>query len=160
MSEPEVRYAELRVDDAGVLSGVVMPYGSVARIGSFEERFEPGSLEYRDVIANLQHDRTKPVVRTGAGLQLADSPTELRAVMTLPDTAPAREARELVDAKIVRGLSVEFLAIKERWEGNLRIIQRAQLMGFALVDRPAYPDSVIAKRMAEHRPTPRRKAWL
>lgn len=144
--EAERRYAEFRAD-GDTVSGPLIVYGDEARFGDFTEVFEPGSLRYDDVIANLQHDRARPVARTGAGLTLQDGADALRAAITWPDTSYAREARELVRARIIRGFSMEFRAITEAWEGTRRTIREARLLGFGLVDRPAYPASVIAQRM-------------
>lgn len=141
----ERRFAEFRAD-GDTISGPLMVYGDEARFGDWRETFVPGSLRHDDVIANLQHDRSRPVARTGAGLVLADGAAELRATITLPDTAYAREARELVNAKILRGFSIEFRAENEEWQGQTRIVREAELLGFALVDRPAYPASAIAER--------------
>ena len=161
----EHRFAEFRAaEDGGGVSGVLLRYGDVATVGPFRERFEPGALQVApDVIANLQHDRGKPVARTDAGLIVKATADRVTADLRFPDTVYGREARELVGAKILRGFSVEFRASKDRWEDKTRIIERAELVGFALVDRPAYPDSVIAERMAETRRVigpARRRVWV
>ena len=141
----EFRFVEFR-QDGNRLSGPVVVYGDRARFGEFTERFEPGSLRFEDVIVNLQHDRGRPVARTGAGLTLTDSTSELRAEIDLPETSYAREARELVDARIIRGFSMEFLAERDEWRANERVVQSARLVGIGLVDRPAYSASMIAQR--------------
>jgi len=160
--KPERRFAEFRADDAGV-AGVILRYGDRATFGRFTERFEPGSIRLSpDVIANLMHDRMKPVARTGAGLVLVDGAAALEARIDWPDTVYAKEARELVAAGIMRGFSLEFRADRERWDGAERIIQEARVSAFAIVDRPAYPDSEISARFAEMwgaaQPRPRRRA--
>ena len=155
--EAERRFVEFRAD-GDTVSGPVMVYGSHAKFGGFTETFAPGSLRGGDdVIVNLQHDRARPVARTGAGLTLTDGPDALHASIQLPDTSYAREARELINAKILRGFSVEFRAVKEEWQGRLRTIREAKLLGFALVDRPAYPESAIAMRFAEAESRQRRR---
>lgn len=142
----EYRFVEFR-HQAGQLGGVVIRYGNHAQIGGFSEEFAPGAFgQPEDVILNLQHQRAKPVARMGAGLMLQDSPQDLRAHVDLPDTVHGREARELVDANILRGFSVEFSVAKETWTGDHRCVQEATLHGIALVDRPAYSDSQIAAR--------------
>ena len=159
--KPERRYIEFRAD-GDAITGVVVRYGDTATFGPWRERFEPRSLSYGDVIANLQHDRAKPVARIGAGLSLADSDQALEARIEPPDTSYGREARELIGAGILRGLSMEFLATEERMEGKTRIVSRAQLIGIGIVDRPAYPDSEIAARFAQLAPArarPRRPAF-
>lgn len=158
--DTEFRFVEFRQSGESSIEGVVVRYGSFAEIGgSLRERFAPGSISFSDVIANIQHERAKPVARTGAGLTLTDSQAELRASIAMPDTSYGREARELVKAGILRGLSMEFLARQEEWEGAERTIMRAELVGIGIVDRPAYPDSVIAERFKSHR-GPKRVQWF
>lgn len=145
--KPERRFAELRADDAGI-TGVLLRYGDRATFGTFTERFEPGAMRMEaDLIANLMHDRMKPVARTGAGLTVTDDGGGLSARIEWPETVYAREARELVQAGVLKGLSVEFRAVTERFEGRERIISEARMTGLGIVDRPAYPESVIASRM-------------
>ena len=151
-AEAERRFVEFRVDDSGTISGPVLVYGDEARFGDWRETFAPGSLRHEDVIVNLQHDRSKPVARTGAGLVLTDGEDALRARIVPPDTSYGREARELVSAKILRGFSIEFRAIRDEWKGTHRHVLEAELTGFGLVDRPAYPASVIAERFASLSP--------
>lgn len=141
----EARFVEFRTDEAGI-TGTLIRYGDVARFGEWSEEFQPGSLRFDDVIVNLQHDRGKPVARTGAGLTLTDTASELRAEIVLPDTRYAREARELIGAGIIRGMSMEFRAKVDEWTERHRVVKEAILSGFALVDRPAYPASEIAAR--------------
>jgi len=137
-----------------VLDGLVLPYGKRAKIGQFSEEFRAGAFKASgtldDVIVNIQHDRTKPVARTGAGLVLNDDEDALRAVIDVPETSYGREAAELVEARILQGFSVEFRAIEQEWNGKHRIVTAAHLVGIGLVDRPAYSDAQIAKRFLNH----------
>jgi len=164
MSAPvEARFVQFRADDDGNISGTVIRYGDRAQFGAWSEEFRAGALSFDDVIVNLQHDRGRPVARSGAGLTLTDGPDALRAAIALPDTTYAREARELVSARILRGFSMEFRAAKDRWEGRHRIVEAARLTGFSLVDRPAYRDSEIAARFAREvreRETPHRRYFV
>ena len=160
--EPERRYAEFRAEN-GVLKGTVVDYADRAKFGSFTERFLPGSIRVDDPILNLQHDRGKPVARAGAGLVIEDGPQRMTMQATLPDTVYGREARELVSAGILRGISLEFLAVKEKWDGHQRTITEAVMTGIGLVDKPAYGRSEIEARLADMqgRPRlPRRRVWL
>ena len=144
------RYTELRHDTAsGIVTGTVMKYGDVAHVGkTYHERFLPGSLEYDDVVLNLLHDRQQPVARLGAGLDLQETSKSLEARIELPQTTFGRRARELINAKIIRGLSAEFIPKVESFEGGMRVIKRAELHGIGLVDRPAYPASTLDMRSA------------
>ena len=167
------RFFELRQAGDRRLAGTVMRYGDVAQIGAaLRERFEPGAFApIGDVILNAAHDRATPLARTdGGGLDLADSRGALELVADLPETTAANDVLALVRSGVLRGFSVEFLALRERFEGDLRVVERARLGGVAIVDRPAYPDSEVEARRAlfeaaaksDTSPMPerRRRIWL
>lgn len=157
--EPEKRFFEFRAElpESGParIEGALMPYGGKARamkLGTtFTEEFRAGSIKsgLDNAIANIMHDRMKPVARTGAGLVLTDGEKELRASIELPDTVHGREARELVRDGILRGFSIEFRAMDQEWQGSHRIITEAHVFGLALVDRPAYSGAQIEARLKE-----------
>ena len=143
----EKRFVEFRYDGLGNVSGTVIKYSDRAKFGSFEERFVPGAIRlHSDVVANIMHDRSKPLVRTGAGLDIDDNKERMMATIRLPDTTHAREAKELIEARIIRGMSMEFIPEKENWEDKSRIIERALLTGIGLVDIPAYSESQLENR--------------
>ena len=83
-----------------------------------------------------------------AGLSLRDSSTQLSLRASLPRTSTADDALELVRQRGLRGLSVEMHISSERHEGGLRVIEKAALTGFGLVDSPAYPQSEVEARQA------------
>ena len=146
---------EYRAEAGNKVTGTVLRYGSVAEIGgAFQERFAPGAfgdVQSSDVIANVQHDRRKPVARTqGGGLRLSDSATELKADLELADTTDGKDALELLRRGILKGFSVEFTATKESYQDEVRVVEKADLSAISLVDRPAYGDShaAVSKRFA------------
>ena len=131
------------------LSGVAMPYGTIAP--DFRERFEPGAFgEVRGMDLNLQHD---PAVVVVVGASLEDSPQALSVSATLPDGSAALA---LVRRGALRGFSIEFRATAERREAGVRVIERADLTGLALVDKPAYPGAAAEVRAGSGR----RRLWL
>ena len=81
----ERRFVEFR-RDGDELSGVAMRNGDVARLGSVQERFEPRSLRWDDVILNIQHDRRQPVSRIGSGLTVADDGAAVSVRSQFPET--------------------------------------------------------------------------
>ena len=146
----EYRFCEVR-REGRILSGQGIVYGDVARVGARAERFLPGALGADvgglDVLLNVQHIRSKMLARTGGGgLTLTDTATALEVRAELPETRESSDALELVEAKILRGFSLEFVALQERMEGPTRVIVSARLAGLALVDRPAYPASKVSAR--------------
>ena len=114
------------------------------------ERFEPGAfgdVSRADVILNSHHERQRPLARTGGGgLELIDTREALNIRATLPKTQDGIDCVALILGGVLRGLSLEFSSIAERMEGDTRILERAELRGLAVVDRPAYSDSTVQAR--------------
>ncbi len=141
-------------DGKSTLVGTAMRYGSKAAIGgAFSEEFRAGSLVPAEggVLLNAHHDRSRPLARSPHTMRLMDDGDAMRIEAELPDTADARDVAALVRAKVLRGLSVEFNATEEMWEGEHRIVTRASLSAVAVVDRPAYADSEIEARWRAER---------
>ena len=161
-------YVELRHEaDSRILRGTAMPYGQVAKMPWGKERFEPGAfgddVESLDVILNVQHERGQAIARTGGGgLVLEDSPEALRIRAELPNTREADDTLARVRARILRGFSVEFRAIRERFEGDTRIIDQAALVNIGIVDRPAYDQdqAYIEARAREYPGAQKQRQWI
>lgn len=164
MADIERRYVELRADDEGrVLRGVAVVYGDTAKLPFGEERIEPGALQFGDVILNAHHDRAAPLARTGgAGLEIADSAERLAFAATLPETRDADDVLTLVRTGVMRGASIEMRVTAQRFDGGVRVIERAQLAAIGIVDTPAYPQSEIEARRAARPQPPRdpQRVWL
>lgn len=140
----ERRAVEFRQTDAGTLEGTVITYGAPSDIaGLFTERFQPGSISYDRPIVNFQHDRAQPLAREGRGLILTNTATEMRAVVTLPDTTLGRDVRQLIDGEVLRGFSIEMQVLRDEFVGTARTIFEARMTGLGLVDDPAHDGSVI-----------------
>lgn len=156
----ERRFAALDAVAGRTLGGVLMRYGEPAHIGNgVRERFLPGAfgnVGALDIVCNFQHDRTRPLCRTnGGGLELRDGDDALRLSATLPETRDGDDALALA-GKVLRGWSVEFAPIAERANRDgERIIERAKLLGVALVDSPAYAGSVVVAERWQRPPQPR-----
>ena len=119
-----------------------MPFG--------REKFLPGSfapIENLDVILNFAHRREQPIARTkGGGLILEDSEKALLLRAELPKTSIGDDVLALVRSSVLRGLSVEFSAIKERMVSGVREISKAVLHAIGVVDSGAYRMSVVEAR--------------
>lgn len=131
------------------LPGVGIAYGDVATLPFGRETFAPGAfgnIAGADAILNVQHDRNRPIARTPSTLQLVDGPDALRIIAMLPETREADDALTNVRAGVLRGLSLEFRATAAPVIDGVRTVQRAALLGFGLVDTPAYPGSHVEAR--------------
>ena len=127
------------------LSGVVLKYGDVSP--THRERFMAGAFgpELRAPL-NVQHDPGMVILEAGEFV-LTDSRMTLEIRAELP---PESAALKLVKRGALNGYSVEFNAVAESRMGDVRVIERADLVGIGLVDVPSYPASVAEVR-AEHR---------
>ena len=114
------------------------------------ERFVSGVFGDRrqaDVTLNYQHRRSRPLARTGGGgLRLIDSPESLSVVAEMPKTRESEDALTLVRSRVLRGLSIEFSAIRERSVERVRQVEQARLVAVGLVDSPAYSGSIVQVR--------------
>ncbi len=142
----EKRYSEVSADGRR-LTGTVVKYGDIATVNGQPERFNPGSLLCSDVILNRQHDKSVPLARTGAGLNLRDGPEALHMEALLPETQDGKDTLTLVRSGVLRGLSVEFEAIAEHDEDGVRVVDVANLSGLAVCDRPAFQQSTVEARV-------------
>jgi len=152
----ERRYARLRYASGRVLEGTAVRYGDVGRASwAGRERIEPGAfgdVARSDVLLNDMHVRARPLARTGGGgLVLTDTREALTMRAELPDTRRASDTLALVRAGVLRGLSVEFRALREHMEGGVRVVTGAALEGLGVVDRPAYPASTVEARQRPER---------
>lgn len=144
-------------DGLPVVSGVAVRYGQTSTVApGLRERFLPGafgSVTAADVVLRFQHDRSRPLARTGgSGLVLEDSAEALRARAELdPETRDGADAERLLRRKIMRGFSVEFLPVQQVFEGGIRTIRQARLVGLGLVDSPAHRGSVAELRQLAQR---------
>ena len=147
---------ELRADDSrlspGRISGAIMVYGATAR--SRQERFADGALTWPadGIILNEQHNRQAPIMRFVPILE----GREVRIEEALPDTQRGRDAATGMRSTppLYKGLSVEFVAEDEGFQGGLRIVKRARLVAAALVDSGDY-GTVEVRHGAK-----RRARWL
>ena len=160
----EHRFVELRAEpESRKIAGVAITYNDLAKLPWGLERIAAGAfgdVKSLDVIMNLQHNRAMPLARTtGGGLQLQDDDDALRVEAELPATRMADDALTMVQSGVLRGLSIEFKATNEHRQGNVRVIDRARLVGVSLVDTPAYPRSMVEARMKQMDRYSRR-VWL
>ena len=146
----EFRFAELAEVEGRTLTGLALPFEREGRVGNMRERFARGSVASSgSAILNVQHDRGRAIAREPETLtfEVTDSGLLMRA--TLPATREADDTLALVRAKVLRGLSVEFLAQRERVVAGVRVIERGTVYGLAVVDHAAYPDATVAARAAD-----------
>ena len=137
--EFERRFAgvELRAEGRR-LSGTVLRYGDVSP--THKERFAPGSIRLAEAVhLDLAHDPERAVAwHPGGGLTLDNGRESLTMRAALPPIPAADRALAEIRAGRVNGLSVEFRALKESRDGEIRVIEDAVLAGIGIVRAPSY----------------------
>ena len=126
----------------GRLVGVLMAYGTRAKDRA--EVFEVGSLKWdaAGIVVNRQHLRSAPIARL---VPTVDG-NKVRIDAPLPDTTAGRDAAAEIRSGLLRGLSVEFKAVRQSIVGGVRRITEAVLSGAAIVDSPSYAAASVEVR--------------
>ena len=141
---------ELREDDTlaspGRLTGTLLTYGE--RASDRPELFERGSIDLDaikasgGIVINRQHTRGAPITRVIPELRgdaiVIDQP--------LPDSTAGRDAAVEIRSGLMRGLSVEFKALRARMVNGVRRISEAALVAGGLVDDPSYASARVEVR--------------
>ena len=139
----------------GRLTGTLLTYGE--RASDRPELFERGSIDLDaikasgGIVVNRQHSRGAPITRVIPELR----GDELIIDTLLPDTQAGRDAAVEIRSGLMRGLSVEFRALKARMVNGVRRIAAATLVAGGLVDDPSYAGSTV-----EVRDKGRPETWL
>ena len=141
---------ELREDDTlaspGRLTGTLLTYGE--RANDRPELFERGAFDLDairasgGIVLNRQHTRGAPIVRVVPELQ----GDKLVIDTALPDTQAGRDAAVEIRSGLMRGLSIEFKAIRASVVSGVRRISKAALVAGGLVDDASYLGSTVEVR--------------
>ena len=150
---------ELREDDTlaspGRLTGTLLTYGE--RASDRPELFERGSIDLDairangGIVINRQHTRGAPIMRVIPELR-GDA---LVIDAQLPESSAGRDAAVEIRSGLMRGLSVEFKALRARMVNGVRRISEAAVVAGGLVDDPSYAGSTV-----EVRDKGRPETWL
>ena len=154
----EIRCAiEIRSDDTrsgpGRLTGTLITEGEQA--SDRREVFMPGALQWpsEGIVLRRQHNRDSPITM----IQPRREGNKIIVDENLPDTQAGRDTAVEIRAGLFRGLSVEFVSQREKFQGGLRRIGGALLKGAGLVDTPSYTSAVVSVR---NKGAGRRVPWL
>lgn len=165
MNEPEARQASgiTFVDDEEVaasfkadvekrtITGLLVPWGKVARSGYAKWKFARGSLRWaaeKRVKLNLGHERKETV---GVAVRLQDSAAGLTGSFRVAQGEQGDRALSLAAEDILDGFSVEVdFEDGDEWqddptEDGVRLVRRAALRGVALTGYPAFDDARVER---------------
>jgi HK97 family phage prohead protease len=130
--------------------------------GGWIERIAPGAFDdvlEDDAIVAFNHDPNQVIGRNGKNTILTVDKTGLRYVVKLPDTTLARDLKQLIKDGIITQSSFAFTVRDQQWEhfknkASIRTIVKVnRLYDVAPVTYPAYPDTTVAARALQNKPT-------
>ena len=133
------------------ITGLMVPWGKVARAGFEKWKFYSGSLYWsatRRVKMNLGHERKETV---GVGIRIEDSPVGLHGSFRVAQGPEGDRALQLAQEGILDGFSVEVdFDDGDSWvddpdEDGVRVVKRAALKGVALTGYPAFDDARVER---------------
>jgi HK97 family phage prohead protease/HK97 family phage major capsid protein len=142
MTEIETRNFEVRLSpDTREVTGIAVPYGQLADIGTYLERFAPGAIEdVTDVKLFWQH--SEPIGKIIAGRDTADG-FEIRAMIS--DTPRGNEAYTLLKDGVINKFSVGFVPVEQTVDGNTVTRTKVSLKEVSLVSFPAFSGASVSE---------------
>jgi HK97 family phage prohead protease/HK97 family phage major capsid protein len=142
MTELEIRSFEVRLEaDTREVVGIAVPYGQVADIGSYQEKFAPGAIRsVEDVKLFWQH--SEPIGKILEGRD-TEAGFEIRAMIS--DTPRGQEAYTLLKDGVINKFSVGFMPLEQTREGSLVTRTLVDLKEVSLVSFPAFQGANVAE---------------
>jgi len=142
MTEIETRSFEVRLSpDTREVTGIAVPYGQLADIGTYMERFVPGAIQdVTDVKLFWQH--SEPIGKILDGRDTADG-FEIRAMIS--DTPRGNEAYTLLKDGVINKFSVGFVPVEQTVDGNTVTRTKVDLKEVSLVSFPAFSGASVSE---------------
>ena len=142
MSEMEVRSFEVRLDaETREVTGLAVPYGQVADIGSYQEKFAPGAIRsVEDVKLFWQH--SEPIGKILEGRD-TEAGFEIRA--SISSTPRGDEAYTLLKDGVINKFSVGFMPLEQTRDGSLVTRTLVDLKEVSLVSFPAFSGASVSE---------------
>lgn len=149
-------YETFRVNpEKRTISGLLVPWGAVARSGFAKWRFAKGSLHWSNearIKLNRHHDRTQLVARA---IRLQDVPAGLDGSFKVARGDEGDRALSLAEDGVLDGFSIEIdFEDGDEWQVDpqdegVRLVRSATLRGVALTGTPAFDDARVASVAAD-----------
>jgi hypothetical protein len=152
MSELETREVEFRLDatQERTITGLAVPYGQVANIGPYEERFAPGAIQNIDGV-KLFYGHTDPIGKVISGRETSNG-YEITAKLT-EGVQRADETLALMRDGVLNKFSVGFMPVEQTRDGNVVTRTLVDLKEVSVVPFPAFSGAEITQVREEQNPT-------
>ena len=144
---------EVKADDAGVIEGYGSIFGNVDKggdkvmPGAFADSIAQAMKGARTIKMLWYHDPTQPIgvwdelVEDGKGLKV-------KGRMIL-EVARAKEVLALMKAGVVAGLSIGYRSLKDRMDGDIRLLEKLDLWEVSPVTFPMNDKAKVTSAKAD-----------
>jgi HK97 family phage major capsid protein/HK97 family phage prohead protease len=135
----------------------LVPYDTTSHdLGGWREKIAPGAARnaVKDrLVATLNHNRDRLLGRFPTTLHVEDRADGLAWECELPNGPTGQDVREAVARGDLDGTSWRMIVGRDRWEGDLRIVEEIrELRDVSVVVDPAYETTVELRSRPEPRP--------
>jgi HK97 family phage prohead protease/HK97 family phage major capsid protein len=153
MTEMETREVEFRLDqvEERTISGVAVPYGQDANIGSYTERFAPGAIRGVEDV-KLFYGHAEPIGKVIEGRETPNG-YEITAKLT-EGVQRADETLALMRDGVLNKFSVGFMPVEQTRDGNVVTRTLVDLKEVSVVPFPAYSGAEITQVREEQETAP------
>lgn len=144
---------EVKADDAGVIEGYGSIFGNVDKggdkvmPGAFADSIAQAMKGARSIKMLWYHDPTQPI---GIWDELVEDQKGLKVKgRMILEVARAKEVLALMKAGIVAGLSIGYRSLKDRMEGDIRILEKLDLWEVSPVTFPMNDKAKVTSAKAD-----------
>ena len=151
-AEDEAVAASFRANiEKRTISGLLVPYGPVARSGFARWRFGPRSLRWSDVSRvklNMNHERKEAI---GVAVRLEEVAAGVEGTFKIRRGPAGDDALMAADDGVLDGFSIELdfedgdSWTKDPVDADVRLVQRGKLAGVALTGFPSFDDARVTR---------------
>jgi HK97 family phage prohead protease len=149
MSNPELEIRAFDIEfreesEEGTFEGIAVPWGQTVNIGGkFRERFERGSIDPAESISLYRDHKT--LIGHVVAAEDREEGFWVKARVALSDLG--KDTLALLRSGALSKLSVGFVPVEQRTDGDVTVRSRVSLREVSVVERPAYSlASVLAVR--------------
>ena len=131
--------------ESRTITGRIVAFEEAANASTGKVVFAKGSIEPKDVLLNLEHDRTRRIGKP-LSITLSDDKMSINATFKVANTTAGNDALIEASEGLRDGFSIE-LAVddyKNEKDGTMRVLA-GELTGVALVSEPAVRSARVAE---------------
>lgn len=148
-------------EETRTVSGIALPYGELADVGGYKERFERGAFADTEIGAPLyfHHDHRALGTPIGSIVEARDTDDGLQVKARISKTPKGDEVYTLLKDGVLKKFSAGFEPVEHRTDSDGTVVRtKARLVEVSIVPRPAYSTADVAEVRAADTNEPKETA--